>query len=184
MPRSTLRCALGAGALCLTASTVAVPAVADAATVAVSAKRMNISAGSRVAVRGHVAAPGIVKLQIQRRGRWATIGRDRPDAHGHFVLHGRVRQPISARARLRAPGGQTRPVGRVNVYRFALASWYGPGLYGNRLGCGGRLYPGQLGVANKSLPCGTKVTLRYRGRVVRVRVIDRGPYVGGREYDL
>ena len=41
-----------------------------------------------------------------------------------------------------------------------------------------------MGVAHKSLPCGTKVTLRHQGRVVRVPVIDRGPYVGGREYDL
>ena len=31
---------------------------------------------------------------------------------------------------------------------------------------------------------GRRVTLRHRGRVVRVRVIDRGPYVGAREYDL
>ena len=75
-------------------------------------------------------------------------------------------------------------VGRLHVYRTAQASWYGPGLYGNHLGCGGTLGAGTLGVANKSLPCGTKVTLRHHGRVVRVPVIDRGPYVAGREYDL
>jgi rare lipoprotein A len=80
--------------------------------------------------------------------------------------------------------GHARRIGRLNVYRHALASWYGPGLFGNRLGCGGRLTPSSLGVANKYLPCGTKVTFRHRGRVVRVPVIDRGPYVGGREYDL
>src|SRR3712207_9322983 len=67
-----------------------------------------------------------------------------------------------------------RSLGRVNVYRVALASWYGPGLYGNRTGCGGRLTYGKLGVAHKSLPCGTKVTFRHRGRSVRVPVIDRG----------
>jgi rare lipoprotein A len=72
----------------------------------------------------------------------------------------------------------------MDVYRWAQASWYGPGLYGNPLGCGGTLYPGRLGVAHKTLPCGTPVTLRHRGRRIRVRVIDRGPYVGGREYDL
>ena len=66
----------------------------------------------------------------------------------------------------------------------ALASWYGPGLYGGHLACGGTLGPGTLGVANKSLPCGTRVTLRYHGREVTVPVIDRGPYVGGREWDL
>ena len=43
---------------------------------------------------------------------------------------------------------------------------------------------GTLGVANKSLPCGTMVTFRYHGHTVRVPVIDRGPYSGAREWDL
>ncbi len=41
-----------------------------------------------------------------------------------------------------------------------------------------------MGVAHRSLPCGTKVKLRYHGRSVTVPVIDRGPYVTGRDYDL
>jgi rare lipoprotein A (peptidoglycan hydrolase) len=39
-------------------------------------------------------------------------------------------------------------------------------------------------VANKTLPCGTKLTLRNGRHTLRVRVIDRGPYVAGREFDL
>jgi rare lipoprotein A len=70
------------------------------------------------------------------------------------------------------------------VYRRALASYYGPGLYGNGVACGGTLEPGTLGAANKTLPCGTKVRLSYHGRTVTVPVIDRGPYVAGRDYDL
>jgi rare lipoprotein A len=70
------------------------------------------------------------------------------------------------------------------VYRRASVSWYGPGLFGSRLACGGTLSAGTVGVAHKSLPCGSRVTLRYRGRTVRVPVVDRGPFVGGREYDL
>jgi rare lipoprotein A len=54
-----------------------------------------------------------------------------------------------------------------------------PGLYGGRLGC--TLTPGTLGV---SLPYGAKITLRTGGRTVRVPVVDRGPFVGGREFDL
>jgi hypothetical protein len=42
----------------------------------------------------------------------------------------------------------------------------------------------QLGVAHKTLPCGTMVTFRYGGRAIRVAVIDRGPYIAGREWDL
>jgi rare lipoprotein A len=72
----------------------------------------------------------------------------------------------------------------LTSYRLAGASWYGPGLWGNGVACGGTLMPGTLGVANKTLPCGTKVTLRYHGREITVPVIDRGPYVAGREFDL
>ena len=39
-------------------------------------------------------------------------------------------------------------------------------------------------MAHKSLPCGTKVALRYKGKTVVAPVIDRGPYAGNREYDL
>jgi rare lipoprotein A len=186
MPRSTLRRALRAGALCLTATTTAavVPAVADAEDVSVGAKRLDIQAGSRATVKGRAAAPGTVKLQVQRGSRWLTLDRSRTRADGRFVLRKRVRTPLSARARVLAADGAKRSLGRINVYRRALASWYGPGLFGNKLGCGGVLTPGRLGVANKSLPCGTKVTLRHRGRTLRVRVIDRGPYAGAREYDL
>jgi rare lipoprotein A len=189
MSRSTLRHALRAGALCLTATTTAaaVADAADAAAISVGHKRLNIHSGSRVTVKGRLAAAtGTARLQIQRRGRWITLDRDRADTRGRFVLRKRVHRPLSSRARVRAGAGAgaTRLVGRLNVYRRALASWYGPGLYGNPLGCGGRLSTGSLGVANKTLPCGTRVTLRHRGRVLRVPVIDRGPYVGAREYDL
>jgi hypothetical protein len=56
--------------------------------------------------------------------------------------------------------------------------------YGLPLACGGRLAPNQLGVAHRSAPCGALITFRYAGRVVRVPVIDRGPYIPGREWDL
>src|SRR4051794_39481467 len=69
-------------------------------------------------------------------------------------------------------------------YKPVKATWYGPGLYGNHLACGGRLAHRTLGVAHKSLPCGTKVALRYRGHTVVVPVIDRGPYARGVSYDL
>ena len=73
---------------------------------------------------------------------------------------------------------------RTADYRPVKATWYGPGLYGNRLACGGRLTHRTIGVAHKSLACGTKVALRYRGRTVVVPVIDRGPYARGVSYDL
>jgi rare lipoprotein A len=190
-PRSTTLVALGATGLTFaTANTAAQPAQAQsaaqpaAATITVSDRRLNVRAGRRLVVRGTAQPSSTVSLRIQRSGRWRTIARARTDARGAFTLRDRVRRPLSARARMSAPGAAPRSLGRLNVYRSALASWYGPGLYGQHLGCGGTLSAGSVGVAHKSLPCGTRVTLRHRGRILRVRVIDRGPYVGGREFDL
>jgi len=73
---------------------------------------------------------------------------------------------------------------RAADYKPVKATWYGPGLYGNHLACGGRLTHRTLGVAHKRLPCGTKVALQYHGRTVVVPVVDRGPYSHGVEYDL
>jgi rare lipoprotein A (peptidoglycan hydrolase) len=56
--------------------------------------------------------------------------------------------------------------------------------YGLPIACGGVLHVPQLGVANKTLPCGTMVTFVYNGRAIRVPVLDRGPYIAGREWDL
>ena len=56
--------------------------------------------------------------------------------------------------------------------------------YGHAVACGGVLRVPELGVANKTLPCGTEVTFRYGNRAIRVPVIDRGPYIPGRMWDL
>jgi rare lipoprotein A len=126
-------------------------------------------------------------LQVRRASGWKTLDRDRTGARGRYHLHRRLGAPMSGHARVVVKNGvrkRHRGLGRLNVYRYAQASWYGPGLYGNHLGCGGTLGYSTIGVANKSLPCGTRLTLRHAGRTLRVRVIDRGPYVAGREFDL
>lgn len=56
--------------------------------------------------------------------------------------------------------------------------------YGHAVACGGVLRVAELGVANKTLPCGTEVIFLYGNRAIRVPVIDRGPYVAGRQWDL
>ena len=63
-------------------------------------------------------------------------------------------------------------------------SWYGPDFYGNRTACGQALTKDLLGVAHKSLPCGTLVTFKYGSKQITVPVVDRGPYVDGRQWDL
>lgn len=163
--------------------------VASAATVqsiVPGVRRLNVVAGRRAVVTGYVR-PGIagrtVLVQARVGQRWKTVARATTRSKGRFVVRFRAQRPDSTMLRLRSDGSR-RMLGRLNVYRTANASWYGPGLYGNSLSCGGTLSPSTLGVAHKSLPCGTKVTLRRGSRIVRVRVIDRGPFVGGREFDL
>jgi rare lipoprotein A len=72
----------------------------------------------------------------------------------------------------------------VTVYRPSLATLYGPGFYGRRTACGVLLRPGTIGLANRTLPCGTPVAVYYQGRTLIVPVIDRGPYAHGADWDL
>jgi rare lipoprotein A (peptidoglycan hydrolase) len=69
-------------------------------------------------------------------------------------------------------------------FRSAGASWYGPGLYGRSTACGQTLRATTIGVAHRNLPCGTMVKFAYHGNAVIAPVIDRGPYVKGRAWDL
>ena len=64
------------------------------------------------------------------------------------------------------------------------ATYYGPGLYGNHTACGQTLTPQTMGVAHRTLPCGTQVEFEWHGRHVVVPVIDRGPYGSSAEWDL
>jgi hypothetical protein len=68
--------------------------------------------------------------------------------------------------------------------KVAGATWYGPGLFGNHTACGQTLRRGTIGVAHRTLPCGTKVTFAYHGRYMVVPVIDRGPYSDVADFDL
>ena len=124
------------------------------------------------------------------RARWKPIDRDRTDACGPLQAARAPpthRQHAGARPRRRrrpaSPTGKRR-IGRLNVYKRTLRVVVRPRPVRQPLACGGTLSTGTLGVAHKTLPCGTKVTFKRGDRTVRVPVIDRGPYVGGREYDL
>ena len=155
--------------------------------------RSHIRRGGTAAVRGTVH-PGLsgrtVLVQVSEAGRWNTVDRARTGRGGRFRASwraqsaGRYRVRVVFRGDRRNAAAARRTRGRLNVYRPSHASWYGPGFYGNRTACGRTLGTGTLGVAHKTLPCGTLVTFRYRGRSVTVPVIDRGPYAAGRDWDL
>ena len=71
-------------------------------------------------------------------------------------------------------------------WQVARASSFGvgDGLVGNKMACGVTLTEVVFAVANRTLACGTRVRLRYAGQVVEAQVLDRGPYVDGRTFDL
>ena len=87
---------------------------------------------------GDAAAGRTVVLQRRGHRGWRTIDRTMTDASGHYRLRHRPREAASARVRVRVAGtSATRSLGRLNAYRRASASWYGPGLYGNHLPAAG-----------------------------------------------
>jgi rare lipoprotein A len=155
----------------------------------VSATNLNVLDGQPATVAGALR-PGLaartVALQAFGRDGWGTIARATTGTSGRFRVRFLARHTGSQRVRLRFAGdtdhlGSSRRLGTMNVYRAVEASWYGGD---GGLACGGWLTAATMGVANRTLPCGTLVTLRYDGHTVRVPVIDRGPYVGSREFDL
>ena len=164
--------------------------VAVAGRLVVGHRGRDVRAGAAVHVRGTLlprTRGRRVVVESGAHGRWHAVAHARTRKNGHFDARVLAGDPGTQKLRVRFAGDrrniETRArAGTLQAFRASLASWYG--LYGGALACGGTLGYETLGVAHKTLPCGTQVTLRYRGREVTVPVIDRGPYVGGREWDL
>lgn len=72
----------------------------------------------------------------------------------------------------------------AKVRPSGIATWFGPGFYGKQTACGQTLTPAVVGVANRTLPCGTLVSVTYDGHSLTVPVLDRGPYSHGAQWDL
>ena len=149
--------------------------------------RRHVMVGNSVLIHGRVNPADSRLVLIKVGGRRVKTVRSQED--GSFGVRWRASHTGVFEAKVIAGGNEAARAARsrgtrVNVYRPAGASYYGPGLYGNSTACGKTLTPSTLGVANRTLPCGTRVTLRYHGRTVTVPVIDRGPFSGSREYDL
>jgi rare lipoprotein A (peptidoglycan hydrolase) len=132
-------------------------------------------------------------IQIQRLGhqtgwQWAPTVSTTVGSNGTFSVTWETNHigRFSVRAVLGQGAGAAAaaPTVTVTVYRASVATLYGPGFYGRRTACGGRLSRSTIGVANRTLRCGTKVALLYRGHTLVVPVIDRGPYANGADWDL
>ena len=57
-----------------------------------------------------------------------------------------------------------------------MATWYGPGFYGQAQANGDIYTPDTFGLAHKTIPLGTTVLIVSRCGAVSVEVTDRGPY--------
>ncbi len=143
-------------------------------------------AGQHVAVHGTLLprrAGRVVRLELGTGHGWRAVAAARTQANGHFVVRYAPSGTGASAVRVRFGGDAFNVAARgrgrrLTAYRDSVASWYADG---GSTACG---FHAGMGVANVSLPCGTHVTFRYGGRTVTAVVDDRGPYVGGREWDL
>jgi rare lipoprotein A (peptidoglycan hydrolase) len=90
---------------------------------------------------------------------------------------------------LASTGGESAPTGATKPAKAStkaqIATWFGPGFYGQKTACGQTMTPVVVGVASRTLPCGTLVLVDYKGHKLTVPVIDRGPYAhNGAMWDL
>jgi hypothetical protein len=149
-------------------------------------QQIGVLGGQSVDVRGKLL-PGVANRKVQLialwGGSWHWLASTWTGPHGGFDLHyatnGLGREHLLVKfAGDRRNGRIAGGAGTLTVYRQSVASWYNDG---GSTACG---FHATYGVANKSLACGTQVTFQYGGRSVTATVDDRGPYVGGREWDL
>lgn len=171
-----------------TSGTVSGPAASEAAAsrLVVHPSRIARPSGSTVVVHGflHPGEPGATIRLVTRLGRgWRTLAIGRTLRDGRFGIRYHVRgagaTPIRvAFAGTRRARAASAAAGKIVALAPIVASWYDDA--GNTA-CG---FHAAFGVANKTLACGTKVTLSYGGRSVVATVDDRGPYVYGRSFDL
>ena len=172
----------------------------DSAPPPASPGQPSLSTPAGAVVRQAVSLKGAVNaadagraVAVQQRaddGSWADVGTIASDSDGSFTV--RWRPTTAGKVALRAVladaqgarAADAAPEIDVTVFKRTRATWFGPGMYGERTACGQRLSSTLLGVAHRSLPCGSKVQLYYNGETVTVPVIDRGPYANGATFDL
>jgi rare lipoprotein A len=152
--------------------------------VILSQKPVNVLAGQTVRIRGRLLpaqAGRHVALQGFDGHHWRTLAGATTGPRGGFALRyvatGVGGEPLRVRF-VNAWVHALAHGARLTVFQESVASWYNDG---GSTACG---FHATMGVANKTLPCGTKVTFRHGGTTVTATVDDRGPFVPGRDWDL
>lgn len=75
-------------------------------------------------------------------------------------------------------------VSTVSGWYRALAGVRSRPLAHRRSACGTLLSPRTLGVDHPVLPCGALVFVRFRSTTALTRVVDRGPFAAGEDFEL
>ena len=147
----------------------------------------------RGTVPSRLRGRAVVIQLLNANGSWTTLARPTADNAGNFSASWRstrsgrftLRASVVGAAQAGASPGTGTGRARVTVYPSAIATWYGPrSARAEQTACGVSLTRTTLGVAHRTLPCGTRVELYYRGRTITVPVIDRGPYANNASWDL
>ena len=177
-----------------------VPVTAGNVPVSASSGGITISTQASAFMRGGVSLTGTVPAsdagdvveidQLGSNSSWAPVADASAQPNGSFTATWHPARPGQLTLRAEVKGAQASsaagaaPTLSLTLYRRSIATLYGPGFYGHRTACGQILRRGTIGVANRTLPCGTLVNVYYKGNVITVPVIDRGPYAHGANWDL
>ncbi len=175
------------------AGNVPVSASGDGITLTSSASTLlrNQLSFTGTAPRGDAGQTVVIqRLGHQTNWQWAptvqaTVGSDgsfsavwQTDHIGRFSIRAVIGSATAAST------ASALPTVTITVYRVAIATQYGPGFYGQRTACGQKLRRSTIGVANRTLKCGTQVAIYWHGKTMIVPVIDRGPYANHADWDL
>jgi hypothetical protein len=178
---------------------VTVSATSDGITISSNASaflRSGVSVSGTVPAGDAGDAIEVDQLSPSRGSTWAPVAVVHATSNGTFTAAWRTKSPGQMTIRAVLAGNQgsstaqgssaaaSPPALSVTVYRRSIATLYGPGFWGHRTACGVILRRRTIGVANRTLPCGTEVQLYYQGKVMTVPVIDRGPYAHHANWDI
>jgi hypothetical protein len=171
-------------------------------TVSATSNGITISSAASAFVRSGVSVSGTVptsdagapveidQLPATPGASWVPVADVNAASDGTFVAtwHAKGAGLLTIRAVVGGSQASTAasspPALSVTVYKRSIATLYGPGFYGHKTACGVVLRRRTIGVANRTLPCGTEVEVYYKGSVMTVPVIDRGPYAHHANWDL
>jgi rare lipoprotein A len=152
--------------------------------------RTGVSVTGSVPAGNANSAVEIDQLPSTPGAAWTEVALVQPRPNGSFATTFRTTRagPLTIRAELQGSQASSAtpapPSLSLTVYRRSIATLYGPGFWGDKTACGVTLRRRTIGVANRTLPCGTEVQLYWKGNVITVPVIDRGPYAHNANWDL